>query len=204
MREVVAMSELVTANDLERMGILLRSTAFKMAKAGTIPSYSVGVNQRGVRFRVCEVLAALRKNSNYVGEVPAYTESNESEQAIEERALIEPKQRSKPRPAGDMKNILIKNDSIFVRLHCETKDIVFGHFETLDDARAFRDKCKSEMKELRFFPERYRKVGTISGIPVVALRSHWISQRKEFLEWQRMKLQLERVRAEIIRATRKN
>ncbi len=52
---------LVAATALEERGILPRGTSYKMAKAGTIPSYAVGVKKRGVRFRVEEVLAALRR-----------------------------------------------------------------------------------------------------------------------------------------------
>ncbi len=52
---------LVSAAVLEERGILQRGTAFKMAKTGTIPSYMVGVKKRGVRCRVEEVLAALRR-----------------------------------------------------------------------------------------------------------------------------------------------
>ncbi|MBX3328300.1 MAG: hypothetical protein U0223_08265 [Nitrospira sp.] len=52
---------LVTADELETLGILRRGTAFRMAKAGLIPSYQCGVKGRGVRFRADEVLAALRR-----------------------------------------------------------------------------------------------------------------------------------------------
>ena len=52
---------LVSAAVFEQRGILPRATLYKMAKAGRIPSYRVGVKQRGVRFRVEEVLAALRR-----------------------------------------------------------------------------------------------------------------------------------------------
>ena len=55
------MDELVSAGALEQRGILPRGTAYKMAKAGQIPSYAVGAKGRGVRFRVEEVLAALRR-----------------------------------------------------------------------------------------------------------------------------------------------
>ena len=55
------MDELVSAGALEQRGILPRGTAYKMAKEGQIPSYSVGAKGRGVRFRVEEVLAALRR-----------------------------------------------------------------------------------------------------------------------------------------------
>ena len=52
---------LVSAAVLEKRGILPRATLYKMAKAGQIPSYAVGVKGRGVRFRISEVLAALRR-----------------------------------------------------------------------------------------------------------------------------------------------
>jgi excisionase family DNA binding protein len=56
-----AQSELVTAAGLEDRGILPKTTAYKMARAGHIPSYAIGTKGRGVRFRVEEVLAALRR-----------------------------------------------------------------------------------------------------------------------------------------------
>lgn len=52
---------LETATDLERAGIVKRACAYKLAKAGVIPSYLVGPKQTGVRFRRSEVLAALRR-----------------------------------------------------------------------------------------------------------------------------------------------
>jgi len=52
---------LVTADELEQLGILRRGTAFRMAKAGLLPSFQCGVKGRGVRFRVDEVLTALRR-----------------------------------------------------------------------------------------------------------------------------------------------
>lgn len=54
-------SELVSAAVLEKRGILRKGTAYRMAKAGQIPSYVAGMKMRGVRFRVEEVLAALRR-----------------------------------------------------------------------------------------------------------------------------------------------
>lgn len=54
-------NRLVTANELERLGILRKGTAFRMSKAGLIPSYQCGVKGRGVRFKVDEVLIALRR-----------------------------------------------------------------------------------------------------------------------------------------------
>jgi hypothetical protein len=53
--------ELVRARELEAWRILKKRTAYAMAKAGLIPSYRVGRSRRGIRFRVDEVLAALRQ-----------------------------------------------------------------------------------------------------------------------------------------------
>lgn len=53
--------ELVTAAVLEERGILTKGTAYRMARSGQIPCYSVGTEGRGVRFRIDEVLAALRR-----------------------------------------------------------------------------------------------------------------------------------------------
>lgn len=55
------MDELVSATVLEQQGILRKGTAFRMAKAGLIPSYFCGAAKRGVRFKIDEVLAALRR-----------------------------------------------------------------------------------------------------------------------------------------------
>ena len=55
------MDALVSAGALEQRGILPRGTAYKMAKTGQIPSYAVGTKGRGIRFRVEEVLSALRR-----------------------------------------------------------------------------------------------------------------------------------------------
>ncbi len=52
----------VSAQELEDRGILRKGTAYKLAKLGLIPSFSVGVKGRGVRFRVSEVIEALRKS----------------------------------------------------------------------------------------------------------------------------------------------
>jgi excisionase family DNA binding protein len=52
---------LVSAAVLEQRGILSKGTAYRMAKRGVLPSYAVGTKGRGVRFRVEEVLAALRR-----------------------------------------------------------------------------------------------------------------------------------------------
>ena len=62
--------ELVSAGTLEQRGILPKGTAYRMAAAGQIPSYSVGTKGRGVRFRVPEVLAALRRPAQGQSEAP--------------------------------------------------------------------------------------------------------------------------------------
>jgi len=59
-RERVSES-LETASELERAGIIKRSCAYKLSRAGVLPSYLVGPKQTGVRFRRSEVLAALRR-----------------------------------------------------------------------------------------------------------------------------------------------
>ena len=56
-----AIEPLETAAELEEAGILKKSSAYKLAKRGLIPSYLVGPKQTGVRFRRSEVLAALRR-----------------------------------------------------------------------------------------------------------------------------------------------
>ena len=52
---------LVTASQLEKRNILRRTTAYKMARRGQIPSYAIGPKGRGIRFCVSEVLEALRR-----------------------------------------------------------------------------------------------------------------------------------------------
>lgn len=59
--------KLVTAIELEQHGILKRGTVFRMARLGLIPSYRVGVQGRGLRFSIAEVLTALRRPAD--GEV---------------------------------------------------------------------------------------------------------------------------------------
>lgn len=58
---------LVKASFLDEKRILSKSAAYKAAKMGIIPSYLVGVGRSGVRFRVSEVLAALRRQVQEVG-----------------------------------------------------------------------------------------------------------------------------------------
>lgn len=52
---------LETAEQLEVAGLLKKGTAYRLAKIGVIPSYTVGPKRTGVRFRRSEVLAALRR-----------------------------------------------------------------------------------------------------------------------------------------------
>lgn len=52
---------LVTAQELEARGVMKRGTAYRMAEAGKLPHYVVGCSGRGVRFRVEEVLATMRR-----------------------------------------------------------------------------------------------------------------------------------------------
>lgn len=52
--------QLVTAKELEVRGILKKGTAFKMAAAGKLVHYKIGCAGGGIRFRVDEVLLALR------------------------------------------------------------------------------------------------------------------------------------------------
>jgi len=54
-------NRLVTAQDLERIGVMRKGTAYRMVAEGRLPHYIVGCRGRGVRFRVGEVLAALRR-----------------------------------------------------------------------------------------------------------------------------------------------
>lgn len=51
---------LVTAQQLEEIGVLKKGTAYRMAKAGLLNHYKIGTAGGGIRFRVDEVLAALR------------------------------------------------------------------------------------------------------------------------------------------------
>ncbi|MCC2643283.1 MAG: hypothetical protein K0S45_3696 [Nitrospira sp.] len=52
---------LVKAEVLEAKGILPKYSAYRLARMGLIPCFAVGAKHRGVRFRVSEVVAALRK-----------------------------------------------------------------------------------------------------------------------------------------------
>lgn len=63
MNEGTAMNsdQLVTAQELEARGVMKKGTAFKMVKAGKLVHYRVGCHGGGIRFRVDEVLAAIRR-----------------------------------------------------------------------------------------------------------------------------------------------
>lgn len=52
---------LITAKDLESLGIMPKGTAYRMVAEGKLPHYVVGARDRGIRFRVDEVLSALRR-----------------------------------------------------------------------------------------------------------------------------------------------
>ena len=60
-KDGMSVEPLETAAALEKAGIVKRSCAYKLSRAGVIPSYLVGPKQTGVRFRRSEVLAALRR-----------------------------------------------------------------------------------------------------------------------------------------------
>ena len=57
--------QLVTAQELEARGIIKKGTAYKMVKAGKLIHYKVGCVGGGIRFRVDEVLAALRRPATH-------------------------------------------------------------------------------------------------------------------------------------------
>lgn len=50
---------LVTAADLEAMGILKKCTAYRMAQQHLIPCSRVGAKRGGIRFAPAEILKAL-------------------------------------------------------------------------------------------------------------------------------------------------
>ncbi len=52
---------LVSARTLEEKQILPKGSAYRLAKQGIIPCFSVGAKGRGVRFRISEVVNALRR-----------------------------------------------------------------------------------------------------------------------------------------------
>ncbi len=61
---------LVSARELDAKGILRRGSAYHLSRRGVIPSYLVGANRTGVRFRVSEVLEALRRPVKEVEDCP--------------------------------------------------------------------------------------------------------------------------------------
>lgn len=54
-------NRLLTAQDLERIGIMRKGTAYRMVADGKLPHYLVGCRGRGIRFKVDEVLEALKR-----------------------------------------------------------------------------------------------------------------------------------------------
>lgn len=52
---------LVSARTLEEKQILPKGSAYRLAKQGLIPCFTVGTKGRGVRFRISEVVEALRR-----------------------------------------------------------------------------------------------------------------------------------------------
>ena len=58
---VMNSDQLVTAHELEARGIIKKGTAYRMAAAGKLIHYKVGCAGGGIRFRVDEVLAVLRR-----------------------------------------------------------------------------------------------------------------------------------------------
>ena len=53
-------SALVTAMQLEEMGVMKKSTAYKMAKLKILAHYRTGCVGGGIRFKLDEVLAAMK------------------------------------------------------------------------------------------------------------------------------------------------
>ena len=58
---VLNSDRLVTARELEALGVMKKGTAWKMVAKKLLPHYVVGNSGGGIRFRVDEVLAALRR-----------------------------------------------------------------------------------------------------------------------------------------------
>jgi hypothetical protein len=71
-----APSSLVTADELEVLGLLRKGTAYKMAAAGKLVHYVVGNSGGGIRFRVDEVLAALRRPASHEVSNPGLADTN--------------------------------------------------------------------------------------------------------------------------------
>lgn len=53
--------QLVTAQELEARGVMKKGAAYRMAAAGKLIHYKIGCAGGGIRFRVDEVLAVLRR-----------------------------------------------------------------------------------------------------------------------------------------------
>ena len=58
---------LVSARQLEELGIMKKGAAFRMAKAGMLVHYRTGASRGGIRFRVQEVLDAMRVPAKVAG-----------------------------------------------------------------------------------------------------------------------------------------
>jgi len=67
---------LVSARTLEEKQILPKGSAYRLAKQGLIPCFSVGAKRHGVRFRISEVVAALRRPGFNVESGAVATEQN--------------------------------------------------------------------------------------------------------------------------------
>jgi hypothetical protein len=65
---------LVSARELEEKQILPKGSAYRLAKRGLIPCFVVGTKGRGVRFRVSEVVEALRRPRFSTGQDSRLTE----------------------------------------------------------------------------------------------------------------------------------
>lgn len=63
-------SRLVTAKELEQLGIMPKGTAWKMAAENKLPHYVLGCKGRGIRFIIDEVLAALKRPASSQETVP--------------------------------------------------------------------------------------------------------------------------------------
>ena len=57
--------QLVTAQELEARGVMKKGTAYRMAAAGKLIHYKIGCAGGGIRFRVDEVLSALRRPASH-------------------------------------------------------------------------------------------------------------------------------------------
>ena len=51
---------LLTALELEKLGVMRRGTLYKMVKAGKLSHYKVGCAGTGIRFKLDETLSSLR------------------------------------------------------------------------------------------------------------------------------------------------